>query len=199
MPLRRRSSSTTSCIFELSRFAKGVRILMSFRQLPQRHRHSCRARRNAIGGWRPALRNGCRVPSAIRPTRSTDLLDKVQRDVARAAAGKVSVPDPDARARAGQVGDPRRRRAIARPFGPSVILISGCQDNQTSMDGDHNGAFTEQLLKVWNHGWLQRQVRKVPRRHQGGHAVDADAEPVFVRRRRTVSRSAPVRGLVKRT
>ena len=32
------------------------------------------------------------------------------------------------------------------------MLISGCQDNQTSMDGDHNGAFTEQLLKVWNHG-----------------------------------------------
>ena len=31
-------------------------------------------------------------------------------------------------------------------------LISGCQDNQTSMDGDHNGAFTEQLLKVWNLG-----------------------------------------------
>jgi hypothetical protein len=28
----------------------------------------------------------------------------------------------------------------------------GCQDNQTSMDGDHNGAFTEQLLKVWNQG-----------------------------------------------
>ena len=33
-----------------------------------------------------------------------------------------------------------------------MILISGCQDNQTSMDGNHNGAFTEQLLKVWNHG-----------------------------------------------
>ena len=37
-------------------------------------------------------------------------------------------------------------------FKPQVILISGCQDNQTSMDGEHNGAFTEQLLKVWNHG-----------------------------------------------
>ena len=33
-----------------------------------------------------------------------------------------------------------------------MLLISGCQDNQTSMDGEHNGAFTEQLLKVWNHG-----------------------------------------------
>ena len=36
-----------------------------------------------------------------------------------------------------------------------MILISGCQDNQTSMDGEHNGAFTEQLLKVWNQGGFQ--------------------------------------------
>jgi hypothetical protein len=37
-------------------------------------------------------------------------------------------------------------------IGASVILISGCQDNQTSMDGEHNGAFTEQLLTVWEQG-----------------------------------------------
>jgi metacaspase-1 len=34
----------------------------------------------------------------------------------------------------------------------SVRLISGCQDNQVSMDGFMNGAFTEQLLKVWSGG-----------------------------------------------
>jgi hypothetical protein len=34
----------------------------------------------------------------------------------------------------------------------SVMLISGCQDNQTSADGDANGLFTENLLKVWNKG-----------------------------------------------
>jgi hypothetical protein len=34
----------------------------------------------------------------------------------------------------------------------SVILISGCQDNQNSYDGDRNGLFTEKLLKVWNGG-----------------------------------------------
>ena len=45
-----------------------------------------------------------------------------------------------------------RLSAIVSKFKPAVILISGCQDNQTSMDGDHNGAFTEQLLKVWNDG-----------------------------------------------
>lgn len=32
----------------------------------------------------------------------------------------------------------------------SVVLISGCQDNQTSMDGPGNGAFTYAFLQVWN-------------------------------------------------
>lgn len=34
----------------------------------------------------------------------------------------------------------------------SVILISGCQDNQLSMDGDFNGLFTGKLLSVWKNG-----------------------------------------------
>src|SRR5262249_51550426 len=34
-------------------------------------------------------------------------------------------------------------------IGASVILTSGCQDNQTSLDGDKNGLFTQTLLKVW--------------------------------------------------
>ena len=45
-----------------------------------------------------------------------------------------------------------RLTAIAGTVKASVILISGCQDNQTSLDGDHNGAFTEQLLHIWNDG-----------------------------------------------
>lgn len=36
--------------------------------------------------------------------------------------------------------------------GASVILISGCKDNQYSSDGDKNGLFTETFLKVWNKG-----------------------------------------------
>jgi metacaspase-1 len=31
----------------------------------------------------------------------------------------------------------------------SILLISGCQDNQLSADGDGNGLFTEKLLEVW--------------------------------------------------
>ncbi|WP_221630463.1 caspase family protein [Humibacillus xanthopallidus] len=34
----------------------------------------------------------------------------------------------------------------------TVALVSGCQDNQTSLDGDRNGLFTENLLKVWDNG-----------------------------------------------
>lgn len=34
----------------------------------------------------------------------------------------------------------------------SVILISGCQDNQTSLDGNRNGLFTGTMKKTWNRG-----------------------------------------------
>lgn len=34
----------------------------------------------------------------------------------------------------------------------SVLLISGCQDNQYSADGPFNGLFTSRLLTVWNNG-----------------------------------------------
>lgn len=34
----------------------------------------------------------------------------------------------------------------------AVILLSGCQDNQLSMDGPFNGAFTGQLKRIWNGG-----------------------------------------------
>ena len=40
-------------------------------------------------------------------------------------------------------------------IGASVLLISGCQDNQLSLDGDRNGLFTQQVLAVWNDGqWV---------------------------------------------
>jgi hypothetical protein len=37
-------------------------------------------------------------------------------------------------------------------IGASVLLISGCQDNQLSADGAFNGLFTAQLLRVWKSG-----------------------------------------------
>jgi hypothetical protein len=45
-----------------------------------------------------------------------------------------------------------RLTAIGKRFSSRVILISGCQDNQSSSDGEHNGLFTGRLLTVWNRG-----------------------------------------------
>ncbi len=38
----------------------------------------------------------------------------------------------------------------------SVLLISGCQDNQYSQDGDFNGLFTANLLRAWNNGKFKK-------------------------------------------
>jgi hypothetical protein len=38
------------------------------------------------------------------------------------------------------------------PVNASVALISGCQDNQVSLDGKNNGLFTSTLKTVWNNG-----------------------------------------------
>jgi hypothetical protein len=51
-----------------------------------------------------------------------------------------------------------------------VLLISGCQDNQTSSDGDRNGLFTQTLRKVWDdghftgtyHSFWKKIVAKMP-------------------------------------
>lgn len=45
----------------------------------------------------------------------------------------------------------------------SVILISGCQDNQLSQDGTFNGLFTGQLLTVWKHGQFRGNYRTLHR------------------------------------
>lgn len=42
----------------------------------------------------------------------------------------------------------------------SVLLISGCQDNQLSQDGAFNGLFTAQLLRVWSDGAFEGGYKK---------------------------------------
>ena len=74
--------------------------------------------------------------------------DRLQHQTARAAGGAVIDPD----VALAQVALSPRLGAIVKDFQPAVLLISGCQDNQFSMDGDHNGAFTEQVLRIWNQG-----------------------------------------------
>jgi len=129
---------------ELSRFAKGVRVLVLS--------DSCHSG-TVTRAPDPALANGRprqmprdiarRVYHAHRA-----FYDELQRDVAK-AAGAAPV-DPDTAL--ANVAVSHRLTAIVKDFKPAVVLISGCQDNQFSMDGDHNGAFTGQLLRVWNDG-----------------------------------------------
>ncbi len=132
--------------FELSRFKAGVRILVLSDSC-----HSgtvVRAGRPVPGTpeQRPRIMPpavGMRVYSAHKAW-----YDQMQADVAKAAGGRVSDPDTAL----AQVAVSNRLTAIVKKFEPSVILISGCQDNQFSMDGNQNGAFTEQVLRVWNNG-----------------------------------------------
>lgn len=132
--------------WELSRFQAGVRILVLSDSC-----HSgtvVRAPRPAPGTpeQRPRIMPravGLRVYAEHRA-----FYDRLQTEVAKAAGGRVQDPDTAL----AQVAVSGRLGKIVKAFHPSVLLISGCQDNQFSMDGNHNGAFTEQLLSVWNNG-----------------------------------------------
>lgn len=132
--------------FELSKFAAGVRVLVLSDSC-----HSGTVTREREDPPPPGLRSKM-MPLAIgdRVYRAhADFYDKLQHDVMKAAGGKPVI-DPDAAL--AQLAVSGRLTAIAGEFKAASILISGCQDNQSSYDGQQNGAFTEQLLKVWDHG-----------------------------------------------
>ena len=133
---------------ELSRFAAGVRVLVLSDSC---HSGTVLRAMPTPGAALPAGRSKMMPPAVgFRTYRNHQAFyDKLQQDVVR-GSGKASTPDPDAAL--AHVAVSKRRIAIANACKASVLLISGCQDSQTSMDGDHNGAFTEQLLRVWNHG-----------------------------------------------
>jgi len=45
----------------------------------------------------------------------------------------------------------------------SILLISGCQDNQLSGDGAFNGVFTGNLLAIWANGAFEGSYARFPR------------------------------------
>ena len=139
---------------ELRRIAAGVRVLVLSDSC-----HSGTVTRARVPEASQAGRSKMMPPSVAMRTylEHQAFYDKLQRDVAE-AAGKASVPTPDSAL--ARVAVSKRLTAIANECKASVILISGCQDNQTSMDGDHNGAFTEQLLRVWNRGAFKGNYAK---------------------------------------
>ena len=132
--------------FELSRFAAGVRILVLSDSC-----HSGTVTRQIVLPPPPTGQRSKLMPEAVARRVYAEhqaFYDKLQAEVATAAREAFTDPD-EALA---QLGGAAEATALVGRFKPGVVLISGCQDNQTSMDGEHNGAFTEQLLKVWNGG-----------------------------------------------
>lgn len=56
----------------------------------------------------------------------------------------------------------------ADAIAPCVLLISGCADNQVSLDGTFNGLFTATLLTAWNGGAFTGSYRSLHRRITSG-------------------------------
>ncbi len=139
--------------FELSRFAAGVRVLV----LSDSCHSGTVTRARTLPPPPPGQRSKLMPPAVGQRVYAAHKLmyDRLQADVAlRAAAARKAAPaDPDeALAQVAVTGAAAQAQVLVGRFKPAVLLISGCQDNQTSMDGEHNGAFTEQLLRVWNQG-----------------------------------------------
>ena len=133
---------------ELANFVTGVRVLV----LSDSCHSGSVVRAGPPQPGVPELRSKS-MPAAVALRTYRDnrkFYDKLQEHIA-AATEKAGVVDPDA-ALAAVAATSARLTKIVRRLKPRVVLISGCQDNQTSLDGDHTGAFTERLLAVWNHG-----------------------------------------------
>jgi hypothetical protein len=117
-----------------ARFANGVRILVFSDSC-----HSGSAVRGAFYAASPANEDR-NVRFKLLPR---DIQDKTYR------ANKQTYDDIQ---KANRQGD-------AAGVGASVLLFSGCQDNQFSRDGDRNGLFTQRLREVWNDGKFQGRYR----------------------------------------
>ena len=137
--------------FELSRFAAGVRVLVLSDSC-----HSGSVTRERTPPVPPAGQRSKLMPEAVARrvyAAHQAMYDKLQVDVATAAKAANKAVDPDAAlAQLAVTGQAAQAINLVGVFKPTVLLISGCQDNQTSMDGENNGAFTEKVLKVWDHG-----------------------------------------------
>ena len=123
-----------------SQFKTGVRLLVLsdschsgtvVREMPS-HLRDDAAESNATGGG-AAIRM---LPPTVR-----DAVNKAQRKL----NDRLQAENP-----------PR----LAAALKASLILISGCQDNQYSLDGDRNGLFTGNLRKVWNNGRFKYGYRR---------------------------------------
>jgi hypothetical protein len=140
---------------ELSRFAAGVRVLVLSDSC-----HSGTVTRALVAAGADVAPRSRMMPPAVADAtyrKHQRFYDGLQRKIAK-AAGTARVTDPDTVL--AHLPVKPRVTSIAAKFRAASILISGCQDNQTSMDGDRNGAFTEALLGTWSNGTFPGDYRR---------------------------------------
>jgi hypothetical protein len=121
-----------------ARFAKGVRILMLS--------DSCHSGTVSRDPMFPTILASANVRARLLPA-----------DV-QARTYKAHKKEYDQIQKDNPAGD----KAAAK-LGATVVLLSGCQDNQFSSDGDQNGLFTATLLKVWNKGRFKSSLTRFHR------------------------------------
>jgi len=134
---------------ELAGFAAGVRLLVLSDSCHSGTVVRARVPETVAGTGRSKM-----MPPSIGMrtyTMHQTFYDGLQQRVAQEAL-RARDNNPDAALAQLHAGSTERLTGLAAKAKAAVILISGCQDNQTSLDGDHNGAFTEQLLRVWDEG-----------------------------------------------
>jgi hypothetical protein len=117
-----------------SRFKEGVRILVLSDSC-----HSGSAIRDEPKMLRPSAR-----PTAGFRAMPVQLRSKVYK------AHKDEYDKIQARVPAGETAE----------IAAHVLLLSGCQDNQTSADGTRNGLFTQTLRQVWKSGKFKGSHRR---------------------------------------
>ena len=112
------------------------------------------------------LSDSCHSGSVTRNTPDFDLVLAGARRAGREDGPPVTLGDRGMPVEKGEEVARKRAAVYARAqsrvpprqkarIGATVGLISGCQDNQTSLDGSRNGLFTEKLLGVWDDGTFQ--------------------------------------------
>ena len=124
----------------------------------------------------------------LRP-RPRALPDAVRRDVIERNEGLYRDLARKLGADAGKGGglvESRRPRTVSQPLNATVRLLSGCQDNQTSGDGDLNGLFTSRLLQVLeggfkgNYAGFHRAIKRLmPENQTPNHWVVGRKDPAF--------------------
>ena len=107
-------------------------------------------------------------PSRVRPFRPSARIGSPRRSNGGGNGRPRTKGMPDDKARATYEHNKKLYDDIQKALpafddesiGASVILISGCQDNQTSLDGDKNGLFTQSLLETWHDGDFKGGYRR---------------------------------------